>query len=907
VLRGRGGERAAIAALVDDARSGRGGALVLRGAPGVGKSALVADAAAGARGVRVLRASGVESESPLAFAALHRLLRPLLGQLDALPVPQARALRVAFGEEEGPDADRFRIFLAALSLLAQAATEVPVFAVVDDAQWLDEASAAALLFVARRVQDEPVALLFAAREGDVGRFDTSDLPELMIGGVDPATAAELLAERVGAPVSAEVGERLVARTGGNPLALVELAAALPAAVLTGAAPLPAQLPVTEGVERVFLERARRLPDSAQTLLLVAAADDSGQVATVRRAAAGLGVDEPALDAVERAGLVQVHDGQLELRHPLVRSAVYGAATSGQRRRAHAALAAALSEEQDADRRAWHRAAAASEPDEAVAEELERAAERARHRGGQEAAAAALERAAELTPQPGDARARRRYRAAVAAWLGGQPVRARALAEAGLLDADDPGLRADIARLRARVEWNTGSILLGHRMLLRAARGVAVHDPQRAREMALIGAAIASVGGSSGAEIAPAALVPPATERDPRSVRCGDALMRGLDALSHNDWAAAAPLLRQAFALAEPPGELDVDVLANLGVAATQLGDDEAVLRFHTVLLTRARDADAMIMVLYALTRRAGGLITTGRWADAVNDAAEALQLAEAIGQPALTGLPLAWLALLAALRGDKAGEAHLAAAERVLAEHPAGTVEPVTRAVVSWVHAQLARAQPASALHHLQQMTLPMVRRMAALDRIECAIRCGDGDGARAELAEVESFITATGAVWAAATAEHARALLADDGEAETHFERALAHHARSPRRVDRARTELAFGEHLRRIRRRVDARGHLRAALQTFDEVGAVPWAERARQELRASGESARRRDDTPTGELTPQELQVARLVAEGLSNRDVAGRLYISPRTVEFHLRNIFTKAGVSSRAELARLPLG
>ncbi len=880
---------------------------MVRGLPGVGKSALLADAADRASAMWVLRVRGVESESPLAFAALHRLLRSVLPHLDALPGPQARALRIAFGVEEGPDADRFRVFLATLSLLAEAAAHTAVLAVVDDAQWLDGASAAALLFAARRVQDEPVGLLFAARDGDARRFDAPDMPELAVGALDAAAAADLLAERAGAPVPAEVAHRLVARTGGNPLALVELAEAVPREALTGAAPLPAKLPVTEGVERAFLDRVRELPSPAQALLLVAAADESGRLATIREAAAGLGATEQALDAVERSGLVQVRDGQLELRHPLVRSVVYGAATSGERRRAHAALAAALPAEQDTDRRAWHRAAAATGPDETVAVELDRAAERARGRGGQEAAAAALERAAELTPQAGDARAVRRYRAAMAAWLGGQPIRARALAEAALLDAEEPCLRADIARLRARVEWNTGSVQLGHRMLLHAAREVAPHEPERAREMALIGAAIASVGGDSGVGIDSMALVPTATEEDPRAVRCVDALMRGLDALSREEWATAGPLLRRAFALAEPVGALDVDVLANLGVAAMQLGDDEAVLHFHTVLLTRARDADAMILVLYALTRRALGGITTGRWTAAANDAAEALQLGEATGQPALTGLPLACLALLAALRGEKAAEAHLAAAERVLAEHSAGTLAPITQAAVAWVKAELARAQPASSLYHLRQMPSLLVRRMVAIDPIDAALRSGDRDSARVELAELESFAAATGAAWAAAAAEHGRALLAADGDAERYFERALAHHARSPRRIDRARTELAFGEHLRRIRRRVDARAHLRAALKTFEEVGAAPWAERARQELRASGETARRRDDSPPTELTPQELQVARLVAEGLSNRDVAARLFVSPRTVEFHLRNVFAKAGVTSRAALAHLPLG
>ena len=896
MLYGRDAEAAALASLVAEARAGSGGALVVRGMPGVGKSALLAHAGGSARDlgtdVQVLRVRGVESESPLAFAALQRLLRPVLHHLGRLPAPQARALLAAFGAAEtDEETDRFRVFLAVLSLLAEAAERAPVLALIDDAQWLDDASAAALLFVARRVGDERIALLFAAREGDVRRFE-ADLPELVVDGLDAAAATDLLAAHAGRPVPPEVAADLVAQTGGNPLALVELPGALPLTALTGDDPLPPRLPVTAGVERAFLDRARRLPAAAQTLLLVAAADDSGHAATIRRAAAALGADDDALDAAERSGLIAVRDAELELRHPLVRSAVYHAATSRERRLAHRALADALPGAHDADRRAWHRAAAADGPDEDVGQELEAAAGRARARGGQEAASAALERAAQLTPSSGDARARRRYGAAEAAWLAGRPMAARELADAALLDVDDPLLRADIARLRARVEWNTGSIRLGHRMLLQAARDVARHDPDRAREMAAIGAGIATVGGDSGIDVDPSTLVPPATDRDPPRVRCADALLRGLAAVRCGEWGDAAARLRPAFAT-DPLDALPVDVLANLGVAALHLGDDEAVDRLHTALLTRARDAGATIMVLYALTRRALAGITTGRWSSAETDAAEAVALARATGRPALAGLPLAWLALLAARRGEPGAEEHLRAAEDVLAGHPGGTLEPLTRDVVTWTKAtptQLAR------LH------LPMFARAAALDRLSA----GDRSTTAAAVTDLEAFGAATGTAWAAAAAEHGRALLADDRQAEAHFAAALAHHARSPRRVDQARTELAFGEHLRRARRRVDARVHLRTALEIFEDVGAAPWAERARQELRASGETARRRDDSPATALTPQELQVARLVAEGLPNREVAARLFVSPRTVEFHLRNVFGKTGVTSRTELARLRL-
>ncbi len=628
MLHGRDTELAAIAALVDGAWASRGGALVLRGQPGVGKSALLAEAAAAAEGMRLLWTQGVESEAPLAFAALHRLLRPVTSSLGRLPARQARALRTAFGEEDGVDGldvDRFAVFVGALSLLAEAAEDAPVLAVVDDAHWLDDASAAALLFVARRVQAERIAVLFAAREGDVRRFDSPDLPALTVSGLGEVDATTLLTERAGMTVPADVVAALVARTGGNPLALAELPGALSAAQLGGQAPLPPQLPVTEGVERVFLDRARRLPASAQTLLLVAAADDSGRIATVRKAAATLGVDGDALDAVEGSGLLRTRDGEVELRHPLVRSAVYTAATSTARRQVHRALADAL----DGDRRIWHLAAATEDVDEQVAGELERVAAHARERGGQEAASAALERAAELTPSAGDARGRRRYAAAVAAWLGGQPIRARALADTALDEVADPCLRADVALLRARVEWNTGSLDLGHRMVVTAAEEVASADLERARELGMFAAALASIGAAGGRDVDPEALVPSARDTDSTRARCFDDLMRGLGDVSRRDWAGAAHHLRSAFAMSGEFDDADQDLLPNVGVGAMHLQDDETLLRVHTRMLIRARDTGAALLVLYALSRRGFGEITTGEWVTARAGLAEARQIATA--------------------------------------------------------------------------------------------------------------------------------------------------------------------------------------------------------------------------------------------------------------------------------------
>ncbi|WP_460820560.1 AAA family ATPase, partial [Nocardioides ungokensis] len=416
MLVGRDTERAAVAALLDDARSGRGGALVVRGVAGVGKSALLADAVAASSDMTVLRTSGVESESPLAFAALQRLLWPLRGRIDDLAAPQQAALRAAMGEAEG-EGDRFVAFLGTLSLLAAAADDAPVLAVVDDVHWLDDASAAALLFVARRLQAERVALLFAARDDEAYDFEAADLPTAVLTGVGGDAAEALLAARAGGAVDPGVRDALVAATDGNPLALVELAGVLTLDQLSARAPLPAQLPLTGGVERGFLDRYRRLSSAAQRFLLVAAADDTARLTVVRAAAERVGVGEEALDESERAGLLRVDGDLLALHHPLVRSAVYRAGTSAERRAAHAALAEVLGD--DPDRRAWHLAAAADRPDEAVVSALDAVAERAAARGGHEAASAAWARAAELTVGS-EARGRRLYQAASSAWLGAQP-------------------------------------------------------------------------------------------------------------------------------------------------------------------------------------------------------------------------------------------------------------------------------------------------------------------------------------------------------------------------------------------------------------------------------------------------------------------------------------------------------
>jgi tetratricopeptide (TPR) repeat protein len=646
VLHGRDVERTAIATLIEEAWAARGGVLVISGEPGVGKTALLDDAVARADGMQLLRTQGIQSESPLAFAALHRLLRPIAHHVAALPAPQAQALRAAFGEEEGDGKNRFLVFLAALSLLAEAAGSAPVLAVVDDAHWLDDDSAAALLFVARRLHRERVALLFAAREGDERRFDGAELPALAVTGLARGAVEALLRDRAGGPVAADVCERLMERTRGNPLALIELPEVLSMEHLAGRAPLPDPLPLTQGVERVFLDRYHRLPEQAQTALLVAAADDH-QLATVRAAAAKLGAGEEGFDAAERSGLLHVRDSRVELRHPLVRSAVYGAATSSVRRRTHRVLAEVMTARGDADRRVWHLAAATAEPDAGVAAELDRVAERAVQRGGLEAASAAWERAAELTAER-QSRAQRRYSAARHAWLAGQPTRARRLLEAAQTDAVEPGFRADIARMRARIEWNTGSAVLAHRMILEAAAEIAPTDPARAREMATFGVAVASFGNDSGVLINPVELVPDPAPADPPRPRCFGRLLLGLHRVVQEDWAGAAGALQDAFLVAESLGPADQDLLPNLGIAALQLSDDERALRYHNLLLSRAQNTGAVLMFRYSLIRLAFSQIATGQWPAAAASTEEAIKLGREMGEPALVAQPLAFRALLAA-------------------------------------------------------------------------------------------------------------------------------------------------------------------------------------------------------------------------------------------------------------------
>jgi DNA-binding CsgD family transcriptional regulator len=903
MLYGRDAERSTITELLDSARAATGGVLVLRGPPGAGKSALLNDAIAHATGMRVLRTTGVESEFELPFAALHQLLRPVLSRLDRLPEAQAQALAAALGLSANGQDNRFLVSVALLGMLDELATGSPVLCVIDDAQWLDDASASALGFVARRVEADRIALLFAARDGDVRPFDAPGLPELHVDGLDVEGGGELLARHAGVSIPPEIRTRLIEATGGNPLALVELPSLITPGQLSGREPLPWPLPMTRAVQRIFGERVRRLPEDTQCLLLLAAADETSRLDTVLVAAMELGVPPAALTPAERAELIQIQSGQLEFRHPLLRSAIYQAATGAERRNAHRALGNVFVGQVDVDRGVWHLALAAVGPDESVVQQLEETAGRARGRGGFEAACRALERAAELTVVA-ELRASRLARAGQYAWLAVQPVRAAGLLQEARLLTTDPVLGADVDQLRAWIELSVGSATMARRLLVDAAKAIVEIDPHRAVELLAAAAEAAWIAGDDEATAELDRVAARLPQADTSRARFLTSLLNGFVGLLAGDVARPVHALLEAMDLA---AELDLpDLVVHAGHVAFYLGDDDAAYRFNSRTVADARATGAISDLLFGLQRLTLAEIVTGRWTAAQVSAAEAERLSRETSQPGLRAVPLGWLTVLAALTGDEERfHSLLTETEELAATHALGVFDDLVRDALHWARGlrELTMGNPESAVTWFSVMSHPAVAGMAAaLDRIEAAIHSGRRDEALQWLDRLDAFASHTGIVSAQARVAHCRALLAVGETAHSLFREALTLHARSRRPFERARAELAYGEFLRRSRRRVDARSHLQAALDTFEQLNSGPWADRARLELRAAGRTARRRDPSTLLQLTPQEIQVARFVARGLRTREVAAQLFLSTRTVDFHLRNVFTKLGISSRTELA-----
>src|SRR4051794_15381305 len=904
MLYGRVAECAALERLLDEARASHSGVLVMRGGPGLGKSALLGEAAERAVGFRVLRAVGIESESELAFAALHQLLRPVFELIDRLPDPQAAPLRGAFGLSDKGTHNRFVLSVAVLSLLSEASEPGPLLCVVDDAHWLDRPSADALRFCARRLGAEGVVMVFAAGEEASRSFDAPDLRELRLAGLDAESAGRLLVERAGSPVEAGVLERLAAETEGNPLALIELPRVLSAAQLAGRGPLPEPLPIGADLERLFLERVALLaPDSRAALLFVAAAG-TGDATAVSRAARSAGVDLAMLAPAEAAGFVRMEGDGVEFRHPLVRSAIYGGAGQAERRAVHRALAEALDDEAHADRRAWHLAAATVGPDGGVAAELEQSAERAGRRGGHGAAMAALERAADLSLDVED-RARRLAVGADAAWRAGPPERAGALLERASPITRDPDIRAELDHLYGVIAHGSGVPAEGVGMLLKAAATLAPSDPDRALKILLDAADAATYAGDADAAI----------EAGRRAAELRGTA-HGSDALAGLLGAVASVLeggtTGQPADLRGAESFEDSRWLAWAGAAAALSGDDALESALYLKAVTRARASAEVIALNKVLEVFTFAAMLEGRYGAVAADATEGLQLAREAGLPNSACHHLATLAWVAAIRGQEA-QCQSLAQEVVAASATRGL--GLQRAIAEWALGllDLGLGRPAQAVRRLARVETarpggghPFIALCAAPDLIESAVRAGRPDDARAAWARLARLRGPDAPAWALPLVPRCRALLAPQAARGRPLRQAPAAAAQSRRAFDRARTELLFGEHLRRTRRRVEARDHLDAALSEFERVGAAPWAERAHRELRASGQTARKRDPSTVDQLTAQEVQIARFVARGATNREVAAQLFLSKRTVDYHLRRIFAKLAISSRNELATLEL-
>jgi DNA-binding CsgD family transcriptional regulator len=901
VLLNRHAERAALGRLLDGARAGQSGVLVMRGVPGIGKTALLEDAIESAAGFRVARTAGVESDMELAFAALQQLCGPMLDRLNRLPGPQRDALGVAFGRSAGDVPDRFLVGLAALSLLSEVAVERPLLCVIDDAQWLDRVSAQVLGFVARRLLAEPVVLVIAAREPGE---EFSGLPELLVEGLRTADARELLSSVARGKLDERVQDRILAETGGNPLALLELPRALTFAELAGGFGVLDRRGLPGRLEESFRRRLEVLPADAQQLLLVAAAEPVGDPVLMWRAARQLGIGAQAAAAAEEAGLLTVAE-RVTFRHPLVRSAVYRAASPQDRRAAHDALAEATDHGVDPDRHAWHRAQAAQEPDERVAAELERQAGRAQARGGMAAAAAFFERSAELTIEPGR-RAERTLAAAQTKHLAGTFGAALGLlaaAEAGPLDEVQ---RARLSLLRGQITFASSRGNDAPPLLLKAARQFEPLDVRLARETYLEALAASVFAGRLALggglqEVAEAARAAPPS---PRPARAPDLLLDGLAVLMTQGFAVGAPLLKRAVAAFRGTDVSTEEELRWLWLACHAAGlvwDYESWDVLSARLVKVSHEAGALTALPIAYNTRAGVHLFAGDFTHAASVAAEAESVTTATGSSIA---PYGALAL-AALRGREAAAA-------VLIEVGATDVqrrgEGEGLSFSQWANAVLCNGLGryeqalAAAEQAYEDSRVQWFSNWAIAELIEAATRTGRSERTAGALDRLSEMARASGTDWALGIEARSRALTAEGENAEVFYRKAIDHLDRARLRVELARAELLYGEWLRSRGRRHEARDQLRSAYETFDSIGAEAFAERARIELRAAGGRARQRAVNAIDALTPQEALIARLAGHGASNPEIAAQLFVSRATVAYHLRKVFVKLGITSRDQLA-----
>jgi DNA-binding CsgD family transcriptional regulator len=895
---GRTSEREYLDRLLENVRGGQSGVVVIRGEAGLGKTALLRHAVRQAAGFGVVQIAGVESEMELPFAGLHQLCGPMLSQIDTLPGPQRDALSIAFGVSVGEAPDPFLVALAGLSLLARTAEEQPLLCVVDDAQWLDAASAQILGFIARRLLAEAIAIVFAVREPS-DEHELVGLPDLWLTGLDDESAHALLAGVVSGRLDAPVSDRIVAETRGNPLAILELARGMTSAELAGGFALPDALDMSAQIEGRYRQRIEELPTTTQQLMLLAAADPVGDVDLLWRAASRLGLGLDSADPAAGAELLEI-GAHVRFRHPLVRSAVYRSVSTTARRAVHDALAAATDPETDPDRRAWHRAHATSPPDEAVAVELIDSASRAKRRGGVAAAAAFLERSVTFTVDPGE-RAARALAAARAKFEAADFVSAQsllALADAGPLgelgQAKVQGMRAQIA-----FDLRRGSDAPA--LLLSAARRFEALDVELARETYLEALLSAIYAGSlaRGTDVSAVASAALSAPLGAEPVTSRQLLLRGLATRFTNGYVAAAPALREALA-AHRAEERRLDWLSvAYNIAAMELWDDAAWLELASEQAELARATGTLILLPYALDYLAGFHLHAGDLSLAAGLLAEARGLDLGTRAETLPYIPLR----LAAWRGQASIVSDLVEAMRRGAhERGEGCAIGAAHYAAAILHNGLGQyelaldaARAAAAADEMATST------WALAELIEAASRSGQSAAASDAMARLMERTRASGTAWAKGTEARSRALV-EDGEAVDALHReAIDWFGRTRMAAHLARARLTYGEWLRREGRRVDARVQLRDAYEAFSSMGAAGFADRAQRELKATGEKVRKRRADARDELTPQQLQVALLAQDGRTNSEIGAELFLSTRTVEWHLRQVFGKLGIRSRTQL------
>jgi DNA-binding CsgD family transcriptional regulator/tetratricopeptide (TPR) repeat protein len=891
--------------LIEAVRTGESRALVVSGEAGVGKTALLEYLAERASGCRLARIAGVQSEMELPFAALQQLCAPMLDKLQGLPVPQRDALEIAFGTSSGSaPPDRFLVGLAVLSLLSEVAAEAqPLVCLIDDEQWLDRASAQVLGFAARRLGAESVGLVFAAR---VPSSDIAGLPDLVVGRLGETDARALLDAVLTGPLDSRIRDRILAETRGNPLALLELPRGLTPQELAGGFGLPGAVRLSGGIEENFRRRVDILPDQTRRLLLVAAAEPIGDPVLVWGAAARLGIDAEAAAPATEAGLVEF-GMRVRFRHPLVRSAVYGSASPQERQLVHRALSEVTDPERDPDRRAWHRAHAAAGPDEAVAAELERSAGRARARGGMAAAAAFRERATMLTLDPIH-RTERALDAASAKIKAGAFGAARdllSIAEAGPLSDFQ---QARIELMGAELAFLTDRGSEAPPLLLKAARRLEPIDPELSRATYLqaltagyFAGRLALAGGVE--EVARAAALAPPPSHPPRAP---DLLLDGLVAHHITGYSAGLPILREALHAFGTDVSVDEELRWHwvAGIVARYVWDDDSWQVLSDRHVGLARSVGALSELPVALNSRAFMLLFSGELSGA---AALIQQLQPAIQATGSNRVPYSALGL-AAFAGR---EAEAATMIDMITRDVNLLGEGVGLTIIEWASALLhngignyekAVTAAQHATEYLGEMITPP---WAAVELIEAAVHSGRSDMAAEALPRLAEITTASGTDWALGIEARSRALLADGDTAERFYRESIDRLGRTRIRADLARAHLLYGEWLRRERRRIDARAQLRIAHDMLDTMGMDAFAERARRELEATGETARGRTLAPGDEqLTAQETQIARMARDGLSNPEIGARMFISPRTVQYHLRKVFTKLGIESRSQLDRV---